>query len=246
MATFTQTDAPTKTLQNDKKMATFTQTDAPTKTLEIDENFPGYSQIKEQVEATFKGNEYVYGLPNKIDRPIAHLKGHTSCITQIAPPCRLVGRGYSSNWGWTLTRRNAVKSSYYIANDGDDAEQKGSFANVKAIGINDDDYPHSIYRTYGKFALQSDEKKPGGNIKLKYMTYVKNEKNIGGHTFTETFGLHGAVVTTVLRDFCTEKGWTYRPIVILNEKSDGIPGPALQDELEYWARKDPEFQGFRN
>jgi len=24
------------------------------------------------------------------------------------------------------------------------------------------------------------------------------------------------------------------------------PGPALQDELEYWAIKDPEFQGFRN
>jgi len=79
-----------------------------------------------------------------------------------------------------------------------------------------------------------------------YLEVIKNKANIGGHTFTNKYGLHGAVVTTVLRDFCTENGWTYRPVVILNEDADGIPGPALQDELEYWAIKDPEFQGFRN
>ena len=64
-------------------MATFTQTDAPTKTLEIDENFPGYREIKEQVKATFV-DVPVLGLEGK-PRSIAHLKGHTSGITQIAP-----------------------------------------------------------------------------------------------------------------------------------------------------------------
>jgi hypothetical protein len=210
-------------------MATFTQTDAPTKTLEIDENFPGYREIKEQVKATFV-DVPVLGLEGK-PRSIAHLKGHTSGITQIAPVD-------GSKWGWTFQKRNLVKTSYYIANDGD-AEKEGSFANVKAIGVNDFESKHSWNRIYGKFALQS-------NIKPMYLEVIKNKANIGGHTFINKYGLHGAVVTTVLRDFCTEKGWTYRPVVILNEDADGIPGPALQDELEYWTIKDPEFQGFRN
>jgi len=106
-------------------MATFTQTDAPTKTLEIDENFPGYREIKEQVKATFV-DVPVLGLEGK-PRSIAHLKGHTSGITQIAPVD-------GSKWGWTFQKRNLVKTSYYIANDGD-AEKEGSFANVKAIAL---------------------------------------------------------------------------------------------------------------
>lgn len=210
-------------------MATFTQIDVLTKTLKIDEKFPGYREIKEQVKTTFVDG-FISELASE-PKSIVHLKGHTSGITQLAPVD-------GSKWGWTFQKRNLVKHSYYIANDGY-AEKEYSFANVKAIGINDFEDEHSKYRIYGKFALQS-------NIKPMYLEVIKNKANIGGYTFTEEYGLHGAVVTTVLRDFCTEKGWTYRPVVILNEGADGIPGPALQDELEYWAIKDPEFQGFRN